>query len=94
MSLGVVAAKRGDRHEAEEIASRIARADLPYDLGRKEYYRAWIAAALGDLPQALELLKEAHADGMMVRPERLHASPWLEPLQGYAPFEEWLRPEG
>jgi hypothetical protein len=62
-------------------------------MGRKESYQAWIAAELGDLRGAMELLREAQADGMSFGAE-LHSTPWLEPLRGYPPFEEWLRPKG
>jgi len=93
VSLGVAAARRGDTRAAHSFADRIQEVDFPYDFGRKEYYRAWIAAALGDSVEAVELLREAFADGWSFD-ANLHAAPWLDPLRGYGPFEEWLRPKG
>jgi tetratricopeptide (TPR) repeat protein len=95
--LGVIAARRGDRAEAERIAEELRRVNGPYLFGEDLYRRACIAAQLGQKAQAVGLLRETVAAGLAEwsgYAESFHRAPELEPLRGYAPFEELIRPQG
>jgi hypothetical protein len=61
--LGTFVAAQGHRSEAERIDSALARHDGPYVIGRQTFWRARIAAALGDRDRAVNLLREAHWQG-------------------------------
>jgi hypothetical protein len=61
--------------------------------GEHTYYRAGIAANLGERERAVELLRDAFAQGQYFG-YSLHNSLALEPLRGYPPFEELIRPKG
>jgi len=92
-TLGVLAARRGDREEALGISARLLGMAGPYDFGRDLYWQACIAAQLGELDRAMALLRDAYNRG---RPFgiRLHRDMDLEPLHGYPPFEEFLAARG
>jgi serine/threonine protein kinase/tetratricopeptide (TPR) repeat protein len=101
-TLGALAARRNDRKEALRISSELARIDYKYVMGRHSYSRARIAAQLGEKGQAVDLLRQAASEGyswnfpiiIQVPTLAFHASMDLEPLHGYAPFEELLKPKG
>jgi tetratricopeptide (TPR) repeat protein len=86
---GLAAASAGEREVAEAMDRRLAAFDNPYRRNAVIWSRACIAAQLGERERAVELLHEAPG-----RAFELHASPYLEPLRGYPPFEELLEPEG
>jgi tRNA A-37 threonylcarbamoyl transferase component Bud32/tetratricopeptide (TPR) repeat protein len=90
---GTVAAHRGQREEALGMAEEIAAIEPPYDRGRTAYFRACIASLLGERDEAVRLLNEAHDQGWPFD-IRLHTDPDLEPLWGYPPFVEFMRPKG
>ena len=92
--LGVLAARRGDRAEAQRIDQWLAGLSRPYLSGYPTYYRAQIAAVLGDSNRAVELLRDAIAQGAMDPWDHLHSEPGLAALHGYPPFDEVLRPKG
>lgn len=91
--LGAVAARRGDRAEAERISTALAELERPYLLGENTYWRARIAALLGEREQAVALLRAAFAEGKM-HWLQVHYEPDLESLRDYPPFRELLRPKG
>jgi tetratricopeptide (TPR) repeat protein/TolB-like protein len=91
--LGVLAARRGDRDEALRISSKLEGMADPYDSGRDVYWQACVASQLGELDRAMVLLREAYARGRVFNP-LLHRDFDLEPLHGYRPFEEFLKPKG
>jgi len=91
--LGVLAARRGDRDEALRISSQLEGMADPYDFGRDVYWQACVAAQLGELDRAMVLLREAYARGRVFTPY-LHRDLDLEPLHGYPPFEDFLKPRG
>jgi len=98
VSLGVASAQLGDTAGAWQIFRRIGETDRPYGLGdyplgQREYYQAWIAAQLGELDLAVNLLEEAHRNGKMLG-SWLHTSVYLLPLRGYPPFEDFIKPKG
>ncbi len=69
------------------------RLDRPYLFGANTYWRARIAALLGERERAVSLLRDGFAQGRSYG-AYLHAEYDLEPLRGYPPFEELLRPKG
>ena len=89
--LGVAAAARGDRRGAERVLTRIL--SVPAKNGRRLYARARIYARLGDRDRAMALLREAFAQGMDYG-MHLHTECAFEPLRGYPPYEELIRPKG
>jgi tetratricopeptide (TPR) repeat protein len=98
--LGVSEARLGHRSEAERLASRLASMDRPFSLGRSQYWRARIAAVLGDREGAVSLLRQAITHGQICAArwgfpaESCHRDIDFEPLRGYPPFDELLRPKG
>ena len=90
--LGRLAAHMGDRTEAMQISDELRAMNRPFLFGEHTYQRACIAAQLGEKDQAVELLREAFAQG---KPYDLyvHRDIGLEPLRDYAPFQELKRPK-
>ncbi|MCK4557647.1 MAG: hypothetical protein KAU47_09025, partial [Candidatus Aminicenantes bacterium] len=73
------------------ISEGLTGVEQPYLYGDHTYSRACIASLLGEQEQAVELLREAFAQG---RPygAYLHRDMDLEPLREYPPFQELLWP--
>jgi DNA-binding SARP family transcriptional activator/TolB-like protein len=101
--LGVLAARRGRRLEAEAIDRRLAAITDPYAQGVPTYWRAAIATQLGQRDRAVELLGEAWAGGLvdairasrkMITGPTLHSDLYFESLRDYPPFQELVRPKG
>ncbi len=90
--LGIVAARRGDRGEAMRISDELRRAEKPSGRGADTVARAGIAAHLGEKGRADQLLREALAEGFPIA--GIRPRPELEPLRGYGPFEELIKPKG
>jgi TolB-like protein/tetratricopeptide (TPR) repeat protein len=91
--LGTIAARRGDRVEAERIAGSLAALERPYLLGENTYWRARIAALLGEHEEAVSLLRTAYAEGRRWWLD-LHFEPDLASLRELPSFRELLRPKG
>jgi tetratricopeptide (TPR) repeat protein/TolB-like protein len=100
--LGALSARRGDRAEAERAAEALRKLETPYLLGNHTTRAARIMALLGDQEHAVALLREAVAQGAGSAEEPdsygyafifRHAID-LEPLRGYPPFEELIKPKG
>jgi tetratricopeptide (TPR) repeat protein len=91
--LGSLAARRGDRDEAMRISEELAVIDRRFLFGRPTYWRACIAALLGEKERAVALLKEAFSQGRRYGVS-LHRDIDLEPLWEYPPFKDLLRPKG
>ena len=97
-ALGVVAARQGNREKASKISRLLE--ELARSRGRPPvhdthaYRRAWIAAALGDREQAVELLREWGPWFLTTNVYQPHSNPFLQPLRDYPPFQELLRPKG
>ena len=89
----MLAARLGDRAEALRISVGLTGLNDTYDFGRDVYWQACIAALLGEREQAMVLLRESFARGRSFT-DQLHRDMDLEPLPGYPPFEEFLRPKG
>jgi hypothetical protein len=90
----VLAARRGDRAETQRIDQWLAGLSRRYLSGYPTYYRAQIAAVLGDRNRAVELLRDAIAQGAVDEWDHLHSEPAFAALHGYPPFDELLRPKG
>ncbi len=88
---GTVAARRGDASEARSWADALAGLDPAR--GRTTLWRARIAALIGERDEAVELLRRAFAQGLAFG-LWVHLDPDLEPLRGYPPYEEVVRPKG
>jgi hypothetical protein len=86
--IGIAAAHSGDRGTARSIAEEL-------EAEGKFFYAAYVRGHLGDLERAVDLLKRGVESrgggsyGMFLR-----SDPDLEPLLGYGPFEELIRPKG
>jgi tRNA A-37 threonylcarbamoyl transferase component Bud32/tetratricopeptide (TPR) repeat protein/TolB-like protein len=91
--LGVIAARAGRPADARAIADSLAAWDVPYTRGQHTFYRAGIAAWLGDKERAVALLQQAFREGSAFS-VGLHTDPKLQPLWDHAPFREFLRPRG
>jgi tetratricopeptide (TPR) repeat protein len=93
--LGTLAARRGDRKEAQRICDDLRQLDRRYLHGKHTVWCARIAALLGDRELAVDLLREALSQGAFNSFElRIRPCSDMEPLYGYEPFEELLRPKG
>jgi tetratricopeptide (TPR) repeat protein len=92
--LGVLAAQRGDRAEAQRIDQALGALSRPHLFGFPTYYRAQIAAVLGERSRAVQLLRDAIAQGAVDPWDHLHSEPAFAALHGYPPFEEVIRPKG
>nr|MBA2670938.1 winged helix-turn-helix domain-containing protein [Gemmatimonadota bacterium] len=91
--LGTLAARRGDRSRAELISGWLAEVRQPYLWGSNTYWRACIASLLGEQELAVGLLRDSFSQGYHHGP-LLHTDIDLEPLHGYPPFRELMRPKG
>jgi len=99
MLQGIALAKRGHRAEAEAVIAKIATLGGPSadvarcftgSMGRcGEWYRAGIAAALGDDARAVSLLPPGFGTTGTA-----HRHVIGEMLQHYAPFQELIKPRG
>jgi tetratricopeptide (TPR) repeat protein len=84
--LGAVAARRGDRVEAERMEAWLSTQSIPdASLGR-----ARIALLLGDKNRAVELLKLARSRGVDVT-YRVHLDPDLQSLRADSTYKAFLR---
>jgi len=94
-TLGVLAARRGEGARAQRTDQALAASSVPFLIGLNTYYRAQIAAVLGDRDRAVGLLRDAIAHGAAGDPwNRLHSEPAFGSLHDYPPFQELLRPKG
>lgn len=91
---GILAARRGDRLEAEKADAILADAGGTLNERlRNTYNRACIMAQLGDTEKALDLLRQTIAMGGVYWNE-IRRDPDLEPLRNTPAFQEMVRPKG
>ncbi|UCG88051.1 MAG: tetratricopeptide repeat protein, partial [Gemmatimonadota bacterium] len=92
-ALGLLAARRGDRAEAARISEQLRSSGNNLSK-QNRWYRARIAAVLGQKEQAIALLQQ---DVDMVPPQDrylwVHRSIDFESLHDYPPFQEFMRPK-
>ncbi len=91
--LAMIAARRGDRSAALELAGRLKALERFQPLPGQEamIFRAKIAALLGDPEEAMRLLTAAYGSSGTTE---LHGDYDLEVLRDYPPFQEFVRPKG
>ena len=91
--VGSLAARLGDAAEARQIAEKLRDRKPDCDDAEATYYRAKIAAQLGDKREAIALLKDAFGRGYAFT--NIIDNEWeLEPLWGDPEFKEFVRPKG
>jgi len=99
--LGTLAARLGNSAEAERFANELRRTVKPWLDGKHTFRSARIIALLGDKDRAVELLREAitQCSGISEVPDAYgygfiysHCMD-LEPLRGYPPFEQLIKPK-
>jgi len=88
---GVIAAHLGEASAAQSRGDALAA--IGPMRGRATLWRARIAASMGERDEAVELLRRAFAQGLAYG-LWIHVDPDLEPLRGYPPYEEIVRPKG
>jgi serine/threonine-protein kinase len=96
-ALGVLAARRGDRAEAEEVERWLAVWGRRKKRGAEDeawslYERARIAGLLGERARAMGLLRQAAQKGFSGW-RVAHRDPDLAPLRADPAFQEWIRPK-
>ncbi len=91
--LGCMAARQGDREKALKASERLKNLKQPYLRGEHTYYRACIAAILGEKDKAVTLLKDSFLQGYRYG-LYLHRDFDFESLWDYPPFIELLKPKG
>jgi hypothetical protein len=87
---GLLLARRGLANAATAVADSLAQTHRPYDNGAAFVYCARIDAVLGDRAGAVARLREALTRGVGYD-LWIHRQMDLEPLRGYAPFEQLKR---
>jgi tetratricopeptide (TPR) repeat protein len=91
---GLALAMAGEEEEAREIAERLSGWDEPWFWGRSTYWRACIAANLGELEEAVDLLWQADDRGNYVNDPPPHYDPNLRPLRDHPGFQDYIKPRG
>ncbi len=91
--LGTLAARRGDRGEAERIDTWLRDREGTYLRGAHTLWRARIAAVLGDKDRAVDLLRDALAQGVQYGVDH-HTDIDLRLLADHPRYRELMRPEG
>jgi tetratricopeptide (TPR) repeat protein len=90
---GFIAASTGDTTQAMEDLSALEEWSGPYLDGSPLYWQASITGALGDRDRALELIRQAHSEGLPITD--LEGPPTeLAFFRDYGPFLEFMRPKG
>jgi len=91
--LGVLGARIGRTDEARRIAAELHASKDEHSLAERTYWRACIAAQLGQLEEAVRLLQRASSEGGWFSDE-VHRDINLEPLWDYPPFQDLIEPKG
>jgi len=90
--LGAIAARKGDRNEAERIRKLLAEKDEQYLYGKHHFWRGRIAAIYGEPELAVQLLRDAVSQGFYYFD--LHpAAMDFESLQDYLPYQDLMQPK-
>lgn len=89
----LLAARQGDPTTARQVADSLAAIDRPYLFGEPTFWRARIAAVLGDDQGALDLLRQSFREGRGGEGwHQLHVARDFDGLRGQEGFQELLRP--
>ncbi len=94
--LGALAAQRGDRVEAARLDRLLVALERALGRGQATYWRACIAALLGERDTAVDLLARALDAGYVyqVRFLNAHIEPSFAALRQYPRFQTLLHPKG
>jgi tetratricopeptide (TPR) repeat protein len=90
--LGAVAARKGEKTEALQFSRQIEEDKRPYLFGNPTYWRARIAALLGDKEASVNLLRQATKEGYTYY--RIHPTEDFESLADYPPYVQLMKPKG
>jgi tetratricopeptide (TPR) repeat protein len=90
--LGAVAARIGDRERALKISKELEDDKQPYLFGNPTFWRARIAALLGDKEGAVNLLRQAIKQGYAY--SSIHPTEDFESLADYPPYIQLMKPKG
>jgi tetratricopeptide (TPR) repeat protein len=90
--VGTSAARIGDREKGAKVSEQLAGLKTPYLFGGNTFWRGCIASISGDKESAMNLLRDALAQG--VGYPRLYDDMDLENLRDYPPFRELIKPKG
>jgi tRNA A-37 threonylcarbamoyl transferase component Bud32/tetratricopeptide (TPR) repeat protein len=91
--LGVLEARIGNAGAAQRIVEELLAWEGRDARSDATYCQACIAAQLGELEEAVRLLRRAFSEGRRYS-IAIHCDINLEPLWGYPPFQELIRPKG
>jgi tetratricopeptide (TPR) repeat protein len=92
-SLGVIAARNGNLEEARQIFNNLPDSDRPGSAADRAYWRAAIAAYLGEEERAVGLLRESFSLGKD-HTYQDHIDVDIEPLWDHPEFQELIKPQG
>jgi hypothetical protein len=90
--VGATAARLGNKEKALETARELEDDKRPYLFGIPTYWRARIAALLGDKEGAVSLLRQATKEGFAY--PNIHPTEDFEPLADYPPYIQLVKPKG
>jgi tetratricopeptide (TPR) repeat protein len=90
--LGATAARQGEKEESLKISKDLEEDKRPYLYGNPTYWRARIAALLGDKESAVNLLRQATKEGYYY--SSIHPTEDFEPLADYPPYIQLMKPKG
>ncbi len=90
--VGALLARLGRVEEARKVDAELAAISKPHMYGENSFHRACIAAQLGERERALDLLGQAFGQGLNFG-AFIHQDINLEPLHGYPPYEELIKPK-
>ena len=91
--MGAIAARKGDVAAANAVSAGLGRLRDRSLFGEPTYWRARIAALLGHRQEAVDLLREAFAQGYLFSQFNVHACPDFEVLAADPAFRQLVRPE-
>jgi tetratricopeptide (TPR) repeat protein len=89
--LGAAAARKGEKENALQISKELEEDKRPYLFGNPAYWRARIAALLGDKEAAVNLLRQATKEGYTYY--GIHPTEDFESLADYAPYIQLMKPK-
>ena len=91
---GFIAATQGDTVAAMQDLEWLTNQDARMIEGGSTYWRGVICGARGQHESALELLRQAYDEGYVFGRHIRKYRHELDPLRGYLPFQELMRPKG
>ncbi|MDH7512252.1 MAG: hypothetical protein QHH14_04815 [Clostridiales bacterium] len=90
--MGAIAAHLGNKEEAQKISKELEDDKRPYLYGAPVFWRARIAALLGDKEGGVNLIRQATKQGY--RYDYLHPCEDFECLADYPPYIQLMKPKG